>query len=609
LIALLVLFPRIEAAVTSARLIDASGNIEGTLYYEAGTSKTYKDAYSGLNDDIGLEIVGDTASDVQNKWIGLFHAANTSSVNFTRYIAVGKNLGISGQVMAQTGMAYACDENQCANVTPVNYATMDSLITDTYGVPTGYAAYPGRLWIIVSDNQSVENGNDTLVILDQSNGYFKGSFTYSTASSNYNQETGNFTFDITGVTVFTSASASQAMDSKYEDKNYTIVGICQDTSAMNCNGTDIISKSAGPISLATGIIKPNDQSNHTKYIVVNGFASSAFCIGANLQTRESDFDVRCPDATGVYGSWGSSCSMFYGQTAMLRYRTYNSGNVNQTTDFNQSLWIENSPGTDTYIVIKNSTTITENLTTSGTSSWVYWNWTGNVASGAWDFRAITDQNNNISECTETASDQLDQDTITINKLYTPYIYINGTPDVNFTRAGIPANISIYLNDSDGIAVDNARIRFWQVNAVNIFAPSQNWTYFQGSATKTGLYTIQCAEVRTNDTGWTESFTLIPTDNPIYRDYPEYELDEYIGDYNFYMTAVTDGSACSGGTTLSFSRYGGVETEWDLYVDNTIYDDTGFNQDNTVANQNNYVQQIMDWAYTIFSMINKWLLPI
>jgi len=570
LISLLFLLKPVSAAVIDARLIDPNDNTVSTLYYDVN-SHTYKDAMAGLNPDVGIEIKGESVSDVENKYVGVLFAINTTNASYSSYTLITKWMGSSTpyHALAQTGSAYACDSYYCAKVDPVDISFIDVLVEDDYGIPTGYAAYPGRIWVVVSDNESIEEG-DKFIFVDQTKGYLKGSFSYSTSASNYDQYTGNYTFDITSVTVYKSETSSQEMDSNYADREYIAVGICQDPEGEQCNGTAKTSRDAGSIQLYTGVVKPDDQSIHTKYIVVNGLATS-FCIGSDLQGRYSL----------------SASSVYYGQTLTIQYRAYNNHNVNVTTDFNLSLFIDDQ--------LVDSVIVTEDLTPGSYSSWNTYNWVANVPSGTHYIKVAADLNDDVAECNEANNNATTS--VTVKKVYTPYVYINGTYPANFTRAGVPANVSIFLNDSDGNVVAQATIRIYQENGVNLFAPVQNWTDNYG---KTGLKVVEYAEVRTNSSGWVE-FTLIPTYNPIYSQYPEYELDTYIGNYSLYLKAWD-----SSGNPLIFVRNGQTTYTWDLYINNKTYDSTGFSNSENVIHQTNYVQQVVDWAYEIYSIIKAFL---
>lgn len=586
---LAVLCIRVDAAVSDVKFKVAAGTVSD-VYYDAGATATHVFIDGvGNTPDLMLEINGTVGEDVDSKYVGVMYGINMSNISFAQWNLTSKCLGSCGSpyhALVQTGSNYSCGTGrQCANTSVGPLSMVDVLVTDGYGIDVALSAYPGNLWAVISDNESVEDG-DTFVYIPTAFGRFKGSFSTSSVEGTYDQTNGDIRVDVTAVTVFTGSATSASMDSNYQANTHIATGVCQDANGTNCNGTAMTSLSASTINLLTGVTTPDDQSTHTKYLVANGLSSS-FCIGTDLQVRSSDLTQ-------------NTTSVYYGQGIEIKARVYNARNVNVTTDFNLSLFIDG--------VLKANWTVTETIANYSTSNWYSYNWTASVTSGTHNINASADAMGEVVECAEDSSNNR-QESVTVNKLYIPYIYINDTYGENFSRAGVPHNVSIFVNDTDGSVVDNGRVRIYERNNINIFAPLQNWSYVQGSATRTGLHSLQCAEVRTNDSGWTEEFTLIPTYNPIFDDHPDYELGDYIGNYSFYLTAVSGGNPCSGGTNLTFSRDAGLVTEWTLYINNHTYDSTGFAGTEQFANQGTYVQTVLDWVYEIFAMFRKLIMPV
>lgn len=566
------------AAVSEARIITSTRTVTD-IYYETGTTGSHTYIDRGNTPDATIEINGTADADVASKYIGGLYMINASNITNALYNLTTKNLGNPDpySALVQTGDAYACGTGRsCANATYTTLSWVDTAVVDGYGIPVALSVYPANIWVVISDNQSIENG-DTLVYVPTAKGRMKGSFTASTFESTYDQTVGDIRYDITSVTVNTASGTTQEIDSNYDDRAYIAVGVCEDDTGLNCNSTNMISKDSATVNLGTGITGPNDQSTATKYVVANGQGSS-FCIGADAQVRTSDLTENVT-------------TLYYNQAMEIKARIYNNRNVNITADTNLTLWIDGA-------MVKNWT-VTETIGNYSTSNWYSYNWTASVTSGSHTINATADTSKEITECSETNNDH--KDTVTVNKVFTPFIYINGTYGQNFSRIGVPHNVSIFLNDSDGSIQNNSEINITETNGISIFAPVQNWT---GSVapTRRGMKSTSVATV-TTDKGWA-NFTLIPTGNPIYTDYPDYELGDYIGNYSFYMIGKT-----SGGTTLTFVIGGTVTTVWNLYTNNNTYDNTGFSNNQQYYQQSTYVQTVLDWVYEIFAMFRKLIIPV
>lgn len=576
LVLFLLLSINVFATVDKARLMTSTGTTTQYVYYETGAtgSHTYIDG-RGSTADLALEI-NSSADDVASKYVGVLFMINYSSISGSRYNLTSKDLGSYSpyHALVQTGDSYACGTGRyCANASTSLFSFVDTTVTDGYGVPVALSAYPAYLIAVISDNQSIEDG-DNITTIATTDGQLRGSFTVSSVGTTYNQTSGNVQLDVTGVTVYTTSSASQSIDTNYQDKQYIAVGICEDTRGQYCNSTAMISKTDSTINLFTGVTLPTDQVIATKYYVLNGIGTS-FCIGN--------------DAQGNFQSV-SPTTVYYGQNITVRYRTYNNGNVNITTDFNMSLYMDT--------VLIDSTIMTETINAYSYSSYKEFNWTANLVSGSHTFKVASDLTSLLTECSE-ANNNATQG-ITVSKVFTPYIYINDTLTDNFTRAGVPHNVSIFINDSDGTAQGNARINITELNGISIFSPVQNWTDNYGD---TGLISTSMLSVRTNSSGWV-LFTMIPTSNPIFIDYPNYDLDTYVGNYSLTMQAWT-----SAGTLMTYTINGATTQIYTLYITNTTYDDTGFSNSVTYNNQLWHVQSILDWAYKIYSMFKKLILSM
>ena len=294
-------------------LIDGNGVPHNSLYYDLGYA-AYGDGIGG-NPDLGIKVCG---NDVGGKWVALFYAQNISQVN---YIAVSKNMTHNNVgIMTKLGPA---DSNGCANASTSEFAIILTEISSS-NIPNEVAAFPGRVWLGISDSSDFSNPKFFPTDIT-----FLGGYSFNQYQKTYDASTGNISVNLAGITVKTKSSGTQDIKSAYLDDRYIFVGTCEDQYGTNCyDGIKITPKELeGGITLNTGHKGITDQDPHKMYLVVNGL-DYPLNLGADLIVSKIDVPTQ----------------VYYTQKFQINVTVENIGNVNVTHDFNVSLKLEGFVG-------------------------------------------------------------------------------------------------------------------------------------------------------------------------------------------------------------------------------------------------------------------------
>jgi len=573
-----IIFNSVSAAGGSLKT--SSGSISN-IYFTGDASdpaQWYQDAM-GSNSDIGIEICGHGST-----YVGATYALNASGA--WKYALISYRSSTSA--LSQTDQTSTF--NSSCSFTSPGYLTLSPSYLTTPSPDVYYAAFPGRLWIgyAGSANPGVINNFEPI----GSNGYLRGSYYISRS---FNQVTRNTEVQTPTIYFQTSSGSfsKSASDTTFgvNSQRRMVIGDCEETTGRYCSSGYLIpTDTTFPLNLSTGLTagQVNDQTTHTRYIVLNGI-SHMYCIGANLNTQITNLN---PDP------------VYYNQTHTITYSISNprdtpdenlGGNVDVTTVFNVNITIyeQGNPSNIVYSTMDQiSTGVDVDETIVRNVSWV-----ASALSGMYTVQVIVDSGDDIVECNE--GDNIDTQDFELKPVYIPNIYINGNPTNTFPNAGTPYNFSIILSNSDGENATNATLRIYEVNGMNLFAPVQIWnktssTDSNSSLSKTGIKTINSLETELDLYG-ISNFTIIPTGNKLFS--PQYNythISDYLDDYYLYLEAYYDADD-------KFKFIGTYTTQYFLNVsDPYTYEET---DTSNYFNEDIFVRQTMDWIYTIFS--NFW----
>jgi len=266
------------------------------------------------------------------------------------------------------------------------------------------------------------------------------------------------------------------------------------------------------------------------------------------------------------------------------------GNVDATTNFNVRVRIYETSNVSNE-VYTNTFQISDNLIPDASVSQLI-QWPAYEHSGFYTVEVTADYNDDILECNE--ADNIDSDTFELKAITIPYVYIDGNLTNNFSRANIPYNITVHMENSDGDTLSNATVRFVENNSLSLTAPTQiyNHTVALGVTDKSGIIAQTSISFKTDFYG-NNSFTFIPTYNSLYLPRYNYtDLDEYIGNYSLYMEGEE-----SDGESFKF-----IENEIlkDNYPFNILeYDYLQIYQNKDLPHES-FVSQAMDFVYQTFA---------
>ena len=570
ILALLVIFALLTSTLAlaiSASLKTSSDTIT-SLYYtgtSGSTSYFYKDAQSP-NSDIGIELCG-----VGQKYVALVFVANISGTMAGYDIAV--SYGNDAPNALEDTVASAGD---CYKTTPVGNFQVSPSHLSSRDPEVYVAAFPGLPYVLYADSADGQT-NASYYAIPEANGSLLGSYAISSLDSYFNETTKNVTIIAPTIT-FTTQSGSftkLANDSSFgvNSDRSLIIAVCNSTRGQACNsGAFANYSSVFPMSLYAGVASPSESTTYTRYLDINGY-DLTMCIGPELEITSVTVNTTAVSA---------------GQQVRVTANYENSGNVAVTTDFDVEFYFDEG--------LVNTTTVSGGLTVGETGSVYY-----DVDTTGYSSGTLTTAGNlsigAIADC-DGGNNQDAGPSVTISKIITPYVLIDGTETDVFNRAGRPYNISIYLNDTDGATRSGLIVKVTEVNGLTIFTPMQT-AETEGTATSS----FTGGQSTTNSSGYVE-FTLIPTGNKLFTAPYEYlNVSDAVGNYSLYFEVF------NGSTEQIISKNGQIVTEWEFNLTNMTINDPSTSEQNTltVLNQDTYVSDILEYVNQAFASAFGWLL--
>jgi hypothetical protein len=554
ILALPLIIGNASAALINATLINVTSGQPFAVFYGPSVD-AYIDSDTDVgNPDLALRVCTSGAGELQGKYAtAVYKIGNTSS-----YVDIAWDATLN----KLTAFDGSCDGSAICCTTLARFSLRDTL-----------AVYPAYVFAAVSSDDTLSTSDD-FIFVPQANGWLRGYYTVSTVWSTYNQTSGNVTLDVTAVDGYKTASATEPIypSGAGKDVSYIITGIC-DLNASNilnyqCYSSRTIKPSDSAVQLFTGVTNPsNTNPAITKYYVVNGIGTS-FCIGPDLQIT----------------SFAPNTSVaFTGQDVNFTVTLTNGYNVNIDTPFYVRFYYSNG----TTISTQQVASLNKGLTTSRS---VVVNTAELGGSGTKYINVSLDFNSTIGECNEGNNNGAAS--VYVGKVYFVDVWVDNVLSTSFARAGVPYNITIHVNDSDGNNAANALIRFVEYNDINLFAPTQIWNH---SSNRRGLVSYSTAEVLTNGTGWV-NFTIMPTGNkPLVIQNPD--MANYVGNYSLYLELYVGGTK----ETIYSGGQLGNNLTFSLINHNTTMA-TG----TKVVNNQALVQTITNAAYQIYASVLDWL---
>jgi len=539
-----------SASLINASIVNAAnGQIFSPFYGPSADAYIDSDNEVG-NPDFALKVCADSSSELTGKYAtAAYKIGNTSD-----FVDVAWDSTYGSMTLFNS-----CDSKCCTTYS-------------RFGFRDTMAVYPAEIFVGVSSDSVLDN-SDTFIYVPPSNGWLRGYYTTNNVQSTYNQNSGNVSLDISAVTGYKSASETEPIypGGAAKDVNYIIVGICSINSSnivhYECTSSRVVKPSDPAVSLYTGVVNPsNSNPAIIRYYVINGIGTS-FCIGPDISVS------LVPSNPYPYS----------GEIINFTATISNINNVDISIPFNVSFYYENGNLIDKQLVssLSKGSSTTRNITLNTAIF---------GSSGSHSVIVKVDQEGAIGECNELNNNATAS--ISIEPIYFINVWIDGEATNEFPRAGIPYNITIYVNNSDGNYIPNATIHLVEHNGLSMFAPLQIWNH---SNMKRGMISESIGEVKTNGTGWV-NFTLIPTGNkPLVEQEPE--LADYVGNYSLYAELYINGvrqyvhNGTARSTNLPFKVLNHTTIEAS-YI--------------KVVNHQNLVETIINAIYQSYASILDWL---
>ncbi len=474
--------PAVFSAFYNASIVTDAGAPQNVYYYAAANA--YVDGVTGTP-QVKMRVYSTTAGSLAGKYVSFLYRAGDSY----KIISVTPTANF-----AQLGTETPVGSNVYAE-SPLNL-DFNSLL----------AAYPGKVYAIISPDPTVDMASDSLLLIPSSNGWLSGSFTTNNVQGSYNPTTRKVTVRVTGITGTTATGSSTITT----DTNALAIGVCSDENGSSCVDSTLTSRVA--VNLNTGVLPSTAQASpQTLYYVVNGIGSS-FCIGNDL-TASVSLNASSPEDGNVIGI-----------TAVVT----NNGNVEVARDFNVSIYYDSILSSSLIGRIQVAGPVSV-----GGSQTVFSSWNTTRKSGAHTIIAVVDSSNEVPECTE--SNNQATAAMSVRTSYYVTLFIDGGPYYGFNDVGRPYNVTIHVNDSLGNNVSDAVVQLIEKNALTLNAPTQIWTE---GAEKHGVVTYSIAEVVTNSSGRV-AFTFVPSGNKLYDTNPS--LVQYVGPYEITVKLFVGGA--------------------------------------------------------------------
>ncbi|MFH1396423.1 MAG: hypothetical protein ABIG93_03435 [archaeon] len=507
----------------NASLVDSSEDMSTLQYVDSADA--YKD--SAPNSDLAL-LICDPPSN--QPYVGISYALNISGT--MNYTVINQRAGSSTYSLVQASqVATTCTGNK-TQVSPfiVSSSHIDSSTPEAF-----VAAFPGRLWALVSSN---ENGAGTnFVFMNYSNGWLNGS--YNSVGATFNQSTRNVTVSASSITFQGVSGNKNFNDGDYglSNNRRLMVGVCADNYGANCSDGRQLNSSGATLSetFSSGLSAAtvNDLNQHIRYVVINGLGTQ-FCIGPQLEVS----------------SVTVNSSLLAGQPATVTVTVENNGDVNVTTDFAVTTVEEKGAPIRTADV----TTVTTDLAANGGSTSFNFQITPASGSGNYNYTAtINDTEAGITTC-GTAHDS-GYDTVSVAAVAQPLIWIDGILNGNFTLPGQFYNLTVQMNDSDSNVASyfaNWTLRIYEKGGYNMVGPLQ---YNNDTNGFSGVFSVSEARVLMDNNG-SANVTVAPTGNLALQTLDGNSNNQYSSNFENY--------------SLVFKVYDDSGTEQPVSYKGTIY---------------------------------------
>lgn len=565
-LAFIFILPLAHANFLNASIIDAGTSLPTNMSYESTTLKAYIDNAAG-NPDVTLKVCADNSAEISGQYGGFVYKAGSYIDDTSTFRRV------AGMPTTELGVFGNCDSKCCKVSANLNFLS-------------DYAVYPAQVYGVVSGDDTVDIGDTFIQISTASwlNGeYGFNNYGYGDIDSllhGYDAGTGNLNVTVTAIQGYNYDDANwyEIWSSTVKvNKTMLVMAVCDATGGLTgyvCqDGT--LTYPDKSVLLSTGIINPPETSTATEYFVVNGIGTS-FCIGADLKATYIDLTPQI-----VYQS----------QNITFNATITNNGNVDVTSSFNVSFSYDGN-------FIANVTVNGLDVGEIKYASYI-WHTTG-VSSGTYDVTA-TIYGGSIGDCDDTNNVAISS--AMISKTYNMTVYINGTKTNTFARAGMPYNVTVVAEDSDGNFPNNYTLKITEKNGLNLFAPSQGWL---NGANENGVIALSVAETYTNSTGGV-SLALLPMGNKLFTaGYAYLNATDYIGNYSIYIELY------NGATKLQLydPTTDSLISQYDLTLsDHSVVDPTSAQENSLyVFNHNSWVTAIINFMVQTFGSIQKWIHP-
>jgi hypothetical protein len=543
----------------SASIVDASNvttNVESSAAF-----KVYVDTF-GNNPDFALELCNEG-----QKYVAAAYTANVSGTWVM--VPISKNLTAG----STSTLVYTSLGSGPCYYTPVDAYAFSQFRDFTRTPPIYVSAFPGRIHALISDNPD-GTGSPDLVPVNYTEGWLMGSYA---STRSFSQATGLVTANVNSITFQTELGAVTRGpgDAEWGLSNTTgrsmLIALCDDDFGNECDDAIIVNESSDlPVGLAVvGTI--DDQNVHHRYVVIDGLGDY-ICIGANLVTTITPNPASIP----------------YGGTSNVTITVTNIGNVNITTDFALQF---NVSGSYTDVV---NYPITEDLAAGGGSTTRNYTFNASGLSEVVPLSAYADSTNQIAECSK--ADNYATSSITISPVWYMHIWIDGNYTNVFPEWGRPYNVTIFINNSNGDIEPNAEYIITEMNGLNLFIPTQVWNE---TGTPLGVTTSSVARARGNGTGYAR-LVITPTCNKLYTDYAYLNVDSYVGNYYISLRSSPFHQFAYNGTEVS---------DYPLLVaDMNCTGLSTWQNDKELVNKNEYVLDVYDWIYEVYSITRKLVVP-
>jgi hypothetical protein len=475
--------------------------------YFTGTSSDpgtlYQDAIDG-NQDVGIQLC-----DVGQRYVGAFYAIYVSGS--WRYVLISYSSFNTALALTDIDVGGGC------------YSVTDGFLTvspselTTPSPNVKKAAFPGRLYIgyAASGNPGTVSsfvfGSTTATLL----GDYSMSRSFDQATRQISVQTPTITFQTSSMSF--SKSAADPSFGLTTDR-MAVLGVCDDTDGLSCSDGNAYSSSAFPALFNSGLSSGdvNDQTTHTKYVVMNGIGKP-LCIGANIKTT-----INSVQPNPIYYSQTLAINYTISNPRDVPYELYG-GNVQVTTPFVINISIYNASNSNRVVY---STLVAVNSTISPDASIrTTLDWPAYAHSGQYTVRVNADSRNAIMECNE--GDNIATQNFELKPITLPDIYIDGSLTNIFSYPNSPYNLSFYIKNSDNDTLSNANVTLVQVNGLMLAAPVQTYNRTTGinQSSSDGLVTESTVKFKTDYYGWA-TFTYIPTYNRFYPSVQLYRPPEF-----------------------------------------------------------------------------------